>query len=51
MEPMKLQRPTKPTLGRQFEFQFPASMLRSEAHAFLGDIAGADGKLDAALEQ
>ena len=27
MEPMKLQRPTKPTLGRQFEFQFPASML------------------------
>jgi len=35
----------------QFIEQFPGSLLRSEAHSFLGDIAGADGRLDDALEQ
>lgn len=30
---------------------YPASVLRSEAHAFLGDIAGAEGRLADALEQ
>ena len=30
---------------------FPGSVLRSEAHSFLGDIAGADGRLDDAIEQ
>jgi len=29
----------------KFIEQFPASVLRSEAHAFLGDIAGAEGRL------
>lgn len=31
--------------------QFPGSTLRSEAHSFLGDIAGAEGRLDDAVEQ
>jgi len=31
--------------------QFPGSLLRSEAHSFLGDIAGAEGRLDDAVEQ
>lgn len=35
----------------KFIEQFPASPLRSEAHAFLGDIAGAEGRLDDALAQ
>ncbi len=30
---------------------FPASVLRAEAHSFLGDIAGAEGRLDDAIGQ
>lgn len=35
----------------RFVEEFPGSVLRSEAHSFLGDIAGADGRLNDALEQ
>ena len=43
-----------PEAKKQFESfirKYPASRLRPEAHALLGDIAGADGKLDEAIEQ